>query len=315
MQRLSRHKVAMKLLNYYPQWQTTAHLGTIVAEKILDLTKAFPADSRFSSVSALLRAGRDSMLRAQRHVNEDASWIKTGPMIDEIRYGPPVDERCRIFCVGLNYADHAAENKLPPPESPIFFSKLASVAIGNKEQIPLPVISQQVDYEAEFAFVIGSRTKRVSVEDAWRHIAGFTIMNDVSARDLQFQDKQWFRGKNCDGFAPLGPWLVTTDEVSNPDNLAITLRLNGEVRQSSNTGQLFFKPAQLLSFLSQTLTLEAGDVISTGTPGGIGYYADPKVFLKDGDVVEVEVDGLGVLRNTVIQETDLEPFSSEDSSR
>ena len=141
----------------------------------------------------------------------------------------------------------------------------------------------------------------MSVRDAGGYIAGFTIMNDVTARDLQFQDKQWFRGKNCDGFAPLGPWLVTADQVSNPDDLAITLRLNGQVRQRSSTSQLFFKPAELLSFLSQTLTLEPGDVISTGTPGGIGYYADPRVFLKDGDVVEVEVEGIGVLRNTVVK--------------
>jgi 2-keto-4-pentenoate hydratase/2-oxohepta-3-ene-1,7-dioic acid hydratase in catechol pathway len=305
----------MKLLNYYPRQQTTPHLGAVVDGKILDLTKAFPADSRFSSVSALLRAGNDSMLRAQRRVKEDTSWIKTAPTINDIRYAPPVDERCRIFCVGLNYADHAAENKLPPPESPIFFAKLSSVAIGHDEPIPLPVISQQVDYEAEFAFVIGTRAKRVSAEDAWSHIAALTIMNDVSARDLQFQDKQWFRGKNCDGFAPLGPWLVTTDEIANPDNLAITLRLNGQVRQRSNTGQLFFKPAQLLSFLSQTLTLEPGDVISTGTPGGIGYYADPKIFLKKGDVVEVEVTGIGVLRNSVIQQIAAEPVPLQDSSR
>jgi 2-keto-4-pentenoate hydratase/2-oxohepta-3-ene-1,7-dioic acid hydratase in catechol pathway len=304
----------MKLLNYYPQGQTTPHLGAAVDGRILDLTKIFPADSRFSSVSALLRAGNNSMLRAQHRVKEDTSWIKTGTGIDEIRYAPPIDERCRIFCVGLNYADHAAENKLPPPESPIFFAKLSSVAIGHEEAIPLPTVSQQVDYEAEFAFVIGTQAKRVSAADAWRHIAGVTIMNDVSARDLQFQDKQWFRGKNCDGFAPLGPWLVTADEVANPDNLAITLRLNGQVRQSSNTGQLFFKPAQLLSFLSQTLTLEAGDVISTGTPGGIGYYADPKIFLKAGDVVEVEVSGIGVLRNSVVRPIDVSPVSLQDSS-
>lgn len=291
----------MKLLNYYPQQQTIPHLSAIVDGKICDLTNAFPADPRFSSVSALLRAGADSMNRAQGYIAEEADSARAWVTVDEVRYAPVVDERCRIFCVGLNYADHAAENKLPPPESPIFFAKLASVAIGNNDCIPLPAISQQVDYEAEFAFVIGARAKRVSVQDAAGHIAGFTIMNDVTARDFQFQDKQWFRGKNCDGFAPLGPWLVTADEVSSPDNLAITLRLNGQIRQSSSTSQLFFKPPELLSFLSQTLTLEPGDVISTGTPGGIGYYADPRVFLREGDVVEVEVDGIGVLRNTVVK--------------
>jgi len=290
----------MKLLNYYAQHETTPHLGAVVHGEVFDLTSIFSADPSFSSISALLRSGADSLKRIQRWLGKNAGAAKASMPIDRVKYAPPVDERCRIFCVGLNYADHAAENKLPPPESPIIFAKLAAVAIGNEEPIPLPAISQQVDYEAEVAFVIGARAKGVSVQEAWQYVAGFTIMNDITARDLQFQDKQWFRGKNCDGFAPLGPWLVTTDELPNPDNLAISLSLNGQVRQKSNTSQLFFKPAELLSFLSQTLTLEAGDVISTGTPGGIGYYADPKIFLKHGDMVEIEVDGIGVLRNVVV---------------
>ena len=292
----------MKLSNFYTHSSSDLHLGALITGRVVDLTEAFPGDRSFGSVSALLRAGKDSIRRAQQRIAEHSSGTGARITPDQIGYAPLVDDRCRIFCVGLNYADHAAENNLPPPESPIFFAKLAAVAAGHNQPIPLPAISQQVDYEAEFAFVVGSPAKRVSVEEAGKYIAGFTIMNDVSARDLQFQDKQWFRGKNCDGFAPIGPWLTTADEISIPDNLAITLRLNGQVRQSSNTKQLVFKPAQLLSFLSQTLTLEPGDVISTGTPGGIGYYANPKVFLKHGDVVEVEVEGLGVLRNTVTSE-------------
>jgi len=290
----------MKLLNYYAQYETTPHLGAVVRGVVFDLTTIFSADPSFSSISALLRSGGESLKRIQRWLDKNGGETKACMPIESVKYAPPVDERCRIFCVGLNYADHAAENKLPPPESPIIFAKLAAVAIGNEEPIPLPTVSQQVDYEAEVAFVIGARAKGVSVQEAWQYVAGFTIMNDITARDLQFQDKQWFRGKNCDGFAPLGPWLVTTDELPNPDNLAISLSLNGQVRQKSNTSQLFFKPAELLSFLSQTLTLEAGDVISTGTPGGIGYYADPKIFLKHGDMVEIEVDGIGVLRNVVV---------------
>ena len=273
--------------------------------KILDVTGAFPDDSRFRSVSSLLRA--NALRDLERVVSDDAIRRHSGTPLEAVRYAPPVDDVCRIFCVGLNYADHAAENKLPPPESPIFFGKLAAVAIGSGEPIPLPASSQEVDYEAEVAFVMGARAKCISPETAARHIAGFTIMNDVTARDLQFQDKQWFRGKNCDGFAPLGPWIVTTDELPDAHNLAIRLKLNGELRQNSNTGQLFFKPAELVSFLSQTLTLEPGDIISTGTPGGIGYYANPKVFLKPGDLVEVEVDGIGTLRNPVRSNGDGEP--------
>lgn len=292
----------MKLLNFYTHSCSDLHLGALSNGRVVDLTEAFPGDPSFGSVSAFLRAGKDSIRCARQRITEHSSGTRASITPDQMEYAPLVDDRCRIFCVGLNYADHAAENNLPPPESPIFFAKLASVAVGHNQPIPLPAISEQVDYEAEFAFVVGSPAKRVPVEEAGKYIAGFTIMNDVSARDLQFQDKQWFRGKNCDGFAPIGPWLTTADEISTPDNLAITLRLNGQVRQSSNTKQLVFNPAQLLSFLSQTLTLEPGDVISTGTPGGIGYYANPKVFLKHGDVVEVEVEGLGVLRNTVTSE-------------
>lgn len=304
----------MKLLNYYGPDKTTPRLGAVVRGEVCDLTSIFSANPSFSSISALLRSGADSLKRLQRWLGTNAGAAAASMPLDGIRYAPPVDERCRIFCVGLNYADHAAENKLPPPESPVIFAKLAAVAIGNEEPIPLPAVSQQVDYEAEVAFIIGGRAKGVSVEEAWQYIAGFTIMNDVTARDLQFQDKQWFRGKNCDGFAPLGPWLVTTDEFSNPDSLAIRLSLNGQVRQKSNTSQLFFKPAELLSCLSQTLTLEAGDVISTGTPGGIGYYADPKIFLKHGDLVEIEVEGIGVLRNVVVRGADLHQAAQKDTA-
>lgn len=280
-------------------------MGAVVGGEVFDLAGLFSADPSFTSISALLRSGPEPIKRIRRCLEENAVGAKASVPMDRVKYAPPVDEFCRIFCVGLNYADHAAENKLPAPESPIFFAKLAAVAIGNEESIPLPAISQQVDYEAEVAFMIGARAKCVSILEAWQYIAGFTIMNDVTARDLQFQDKQWFRSKNCDGFAPLGPWLVTTDELSNPDNLTISLSLNGQIRQKSNTSQLFYKPAELLSFLSQTLTLEPGDVISTGTPGGIGYYADPKIFLKHGDRVEIEVENIGVLRNIVVRETGL----------
>jgi 2-keto-4-pentenoate hydratase/2-oxohepta-3-ene-1,7-dioic acid hydratase in catechol pathway len=206
-----------------------------------------------------------------------------------------------LFCVGLNYADHAAENNLHPPETPIFFTKLASVVIPHGTPIPLPHGPDQVDYEAEMAVVIGQRADRVSPEQAHACIAGYTIINDVSARDLQRNDKQWFRGKNCNGFGPLGPWLVTADEIGDPGNLAISLRLNGEVRQHSNTRNLIFPPAALISILSQTLVLEPGDLISTGTPAGVGFHMKPQIFLKAGDRVVIEVEGIGVLENGVVE--------------
>jgi acylpyruvate hydrolase len=211
-----------------------------------------------------------------------------------------VERDARVFCVGLNYADHAAENNLPPPSSPIFFSKLAAVVIPNKAGIPIPKSSQQVDYEAEFALVIGRRADCVNEADALACIAGYTIMNDVSARDFQFKDKQWFRGKNCNGFGPMGPWMVTADSVPDPLALDISLRLNGETLQHSNTRNLVFSPAALVSTLSQSLVLEPGDVISTGTPAGIGFHRKPQVFLKPGDGMEIEVSGIGILENFML---------------
>ena len=217
-----------------------------------------------------------------------------------LRHASLVEADARVFCVGLNYADHAAENNLPPPSSPIFFSKLAAVVIPHKTGIPIPKSSQQVDYEAEFAVVIGRRADRASEAEARACIAGYTIMNDVSARDFQFKDKQWFRGKNCNGFGPMGPWVVTADSVADPLALDISLRLNGETLQRSSTRNLVFGPEALVSALSQTLVLEPGDVISTGTPAGVGFHRKPQVFLRAGDRVEVEVSGIGVLENFVV---------------
>lgn len=289
----------MKLLNFFAG-DGTVHLGAVAGAAVMDLTEAFASDRSFRSVTRWLRASEDARkLTAELLRSERARETRQLDM-KNLKLAPLVDADCRIFCVGLNYADHAAENKLGPPESPIFFGKLASTVTPHEEPIPLPATaSEQVDYEAELAFVVGQRSRRVSEASAPSHIAGYSIMNDVTARDLQFRDGQWFRGKNCDGFAPLGPWLVTSDEIARPDELEIILRLNGKERQHSNTRNLFFKPAKLLSFLSQTLTLEPGDVISTGTPAGIGYYQEPQVFLRPGDVVEIEVTGIGMLRNTV----------------
>lgn len=276
-------------------------LAIIEGKRACALAKLDPEEAAFSSVAQWVRGGDNARSRtfAARKLARvrSASW----QALDSVRYAPLVDRDCRIYCVGLNYADHAAENHLSPPASPVFFAKLSSTAIPHKDAVVLPQGSEQVDYEAEFAFMVGRRAKSVSVEDAAEYIAGYTIMNDVSARDMQFLDGQWFRGKNCDTFAPLGPCLVTADELKSPGKLMVQMRLNGKMRQSSNTSNLVFNPAYLLSFLSQSLTLEPGDVISTGTPGGIGYYANPKVFLQPGDVMEVEIEAIGILRNSVVR--------------
>jgi 2-keto-4-pentenoate hydratase/2-oxohepta-3-ene-1,7-dioic acid hydratase in catechol pathway len=220
--------------------------------------------------------------------------------LSDLVLGPPVPRPGKLICVGLNYRDHAAESNMAVPTSPVTFSKYVTSVVGPGTPVRLPAVSSQVDYEAELAVVIGRRTKHVSVEAAWDHVLGYMNLNDVSARDLQFADGQWQRGKSCDTFAPMGPAIVTRDAVPDPHKLRIQLRLNGTTLQDSSTEQLIFGIDQVVSFLSQTVTLEPGDVIATGTPPGVGFARKPPIFLKPGDVVEVEVEGLGVLSNPVI---------------
>jgi 2-keto-4-pentenoate hydratase/2-oxohepta-3-ene-1,7-dioic acid hydratase in catechol pathway len=216
--------------------------------------------------------------------------------------GAPVPRPGKILCIGLNYRDHAAESGKPIPARPILFSKFPTAVIGPEAPIVLPHASAQVDYEAELGVVIGRRAKRIARERALDHVAGYLNVNDVSARDLQFGDGQWQRGKSCDTFAPMGPWLVTSDEIADPGHLEIRLRLNGAAMQQSSTSNLIFGVPDLIAFLSETITLEPGDVIATGTPAGVGWVRKPPVFLKPGDRVEVEVQGLGVLANPVVAE-------------
>lgn len=288
----------MKLTNIYTG-DGGSSMAIVDGNRALDLMAVERESESFRSVAHWLRAGEQARQRTLELLERAGKHPQPWQAFASLRLAPLVDRDARIFCVGLNYADHAAENNLAPPSTPVFFSKLASVSVPHGAAVVLPAGSAQVDYEAEFAFMIGKRARSVAVADAQAFIAGYTIMNDVSARDMQFMDQQWFRGKNCDTFAPLGPWLVTADEIEMPGNLKLELRLNGKTRQRSNTSQLVFGPAALLSYLSQSLTLEPGDVISTGTPGGIGYYANPKVFLQPGDVVEIEIENIGTLRNAI----------------
>ena len=213
---------------------------------------------------------------------------------------PPVLAPGKILAVGLNYAAHAAEQNAQPPESPLIFSKCTTALIGPEDAIRLPRISDKIDYEAELAVVIGKEARSVAASDAYDYIAGYTIMNDVTARDLQRRERQWARAKGLDTFAPCGPWLVTTDEIADPHSLDIELRVNGESRQRSNTNDLIFKIPQLIEFISQDLTLKPGDIISTGTPSGVGVYSSPPVFLRAGDKIEIEVSRIGRLVNSVV---------------
>jgi len=212
----------------------------------------------------------------------------------------PVPRPGKLICIGLNYRDHAAESNMPIPERPVVFSKFATAVIAPGEPVVLPPASQQVDYEAELAVVIGRRAKNVSANRALEYVLGYTAFNDVSARDFQFADGQWQRGKSCDTFAPMGPTIVTADVIPDPHKLSIKLTLNGRTMQDSNTDQLIFGVPELIEFLSQTITLEPGDVIATGTPPGVGFARKPPVFLRPGDVMEVDIDSVGKLNTPVV---------------
>lgn len=214
----------------------------------------------------------------------------------------PVPRPGKIICIGLNYRDHAEESGMEIPKSPIIFSKFGTCVIAPNNSILIPKDSEQTDYEAEFAVVIGKTAKYIQAEDAMDYILGYTNFNDVSARDFQFADGQWQRGKSCDTFAPMGEFIATNDEIEDPHNLRIQFRLNGETLQDSNTNQLIFKIPELIEFLSKSITLEPGDIIATGTPPGVGFARKPPLYLKDGDLCEVEIEGLGILRNTVMRD-------------
>ncbi len=255
-----------------------------------------------ASLRELLERGPDDLRRAW-------SALRSGPVTYEpggTRLLPPVPDPRKIICIGLNYRDHAAESGVPVPPEPVLFSKYPTALIGHLDRIVLPRVSHQVDYEAELVVVIGQGGKHISREKAGEHIGGYTIGHDVSARDWQLNKpaKQWMAGKTFDTFAPTGPELVTPDELPDPHNLGIRLRLNGQTMQDSSTSQLIFGVDELIAYLSQIVTLEPGDLIFTGTPPGVGMARKPPVWLKPGDVVEVEIDGLGILRNSVVAENE-----------
>lgn len=223
------------------------------------------------------------------------------PLAD-IRLLPPIPNPQKIICVGQNYRDHCAEQNVPLPDRPIIFTKFVTSLTGPRDNIILPRISQQIDFEIELAFVIGKPGKQISKDRALEHVAGYMIFNDITARDIQYSDKQWVRGKSCDTFAPCGPALVTRDEIPDPENLKLELIVNDTVMQSSNTNQLVFGVADLIAFLTQTITLVPGDIISTGTPPGVGHFRKPPVYLKPGDKVVATIEKLGSLENTCIAE-------------
>jgi 2-keto-4-pentenoate hydratase/2-oxohepta-3-ene-1,7-dioic acid hydratase in catechol pathway len=218
----------------------------------------------------------------------------------DIELDAPIQTPSKIVAVGLNYMDHCREQKVEPPKAPLLFAKFPSSIIGPGMSIRWdPKLTDQVDFEAELAVIIGKRATRVARESALDFVFGYTALNDVSARDLQFSDRQWVRAKSLDTFCPIGPLIVTKAEVPEPNGLRIACRVNGSTYQNSTTAEMIFTVPQLIEYVSQAITLEPGDIIATGTPDGVGMFRSPQVFLKDGDIVEVEIEKIGILQNMV----------------
>ena len=222
--------------------------------------------------------------------------------LEEVSLMAPVTNPRKMIFVGFNYRDHAKESKSAIPEFPVLFSKFSNSLIGNNQNVIIPQVVKKCDFEAELAFVIGKTAKNVDIDDAMEYVFGYTICNDVSARDLQLRVSQWLSGKAIDTFAPMGPVIATADEIGDPHNLDISCRVNGVLRQKSNTRELIFNIPFLISYISRTLTLEPGDIISTGTPQGVILGSEDPVWLKEGDVCEIEVENIGVLRNVFVYE-------------
>ncbi len=278
--------------------------GAVKGERVIDLGKTaivVAAYQRFETVFSEMRL-------LLEHLEDIAEMIETANdtcisyRLEEVKVLPPLADPDKIICIGLNYNEHAAESKMDLPEEPVFFCKFKSSIVGPGEAIILPKVSTQIDYEAELAVIIGQSGKHIPEAKAMEHVAGYTAFNDVSARDLQFRGGQWIKGKALDTFAPLGPYLVTKDEIPDPHKLKIGLELNGKTMQDSATDKLIFNIPKLIAFLSQLFTLEAGDIIATGTPPGVGFTRKPPVFLKDGDLVKVMIEGVGELVNPVNRE-------------
>jgi 2-keto-4-pentenoate hydratase/2-oxohepta-3-ene-1,7-dioic acid hydratase in catechol pathway len=255
----------------------------------------------FNSMLDVIEANSGDLRNLQKLLPEASA--DTAYSLGTVKLLAPIPKPRKLICVGLNYRDHATETGSEIPEVPTIFNKFATAVIAPGANIVLPKVSKAPDYEAEFAFIIGRGGRRISAESWKDHVFGYTIVNDVSARDYQRATTQWLMGKTFDTFAPMGPWIVTADSIPDPHDLDIRLEINGETLQDSNTRELIFKIPDLIAFLSSVFTLEPGDIVSTGTPAGVGVARKPPRFLQPGDDVAVKIPAIGELRNPVVAET------------
>jgi len=298
----------MKILTF--KWDNQQKLGLLRDDWIIDLASAYQclkgSEQGFpQDMISLLEEGLDKV-RVVHRASEDIEALRTKipstfRSLKEVKLLAPIPRtRKNIVCLGLNYVDHAEETNAPIPMAPVFFTKAPTSIIGPNASIILPKHSIKIDYEVELAIIIGKKGKNILPEDAFDYLCGYTVFNDVTARDMQREHLQWFKGKSLDTFAPIGPCLVTKDEVPNPHDLDLTLKVNGRVMQQSNTQNMLFPIPTIIEFLSKDMTLEPGDIIATGTPAGVGFTRRPPIFLQAGDVVEASIEKVGVLRNKVV---------------
>ncbi len=275
----------MRLIRFGPVGQEKP--GLWQADRVVDLRSIFPEIPDIGE-----RFFKDGWLQRIQQIEDPGQEM-------DVRLGCPLCRPSKIICLGLNYLDHNEESGFEKPQRPILFSKTPNALTGPFDPIMLPQSCDQIDWEVELAVVIGRTGKRIAAEDALDYIAGFSVLNDVSGRQAQFSDSQWFRGKSFDTFAPMGPALVTIDEIENFQNLKLTARVNGKIMQDGNSADMIFDIPTIIAFISQDITLWPGDIISTGTPSGVGIFRDPPVLLKAGDVVECRVENVGTIRNTI----------------
>ena len=279
----------MRLIRFGPVGQEKP--GLWQADRVVDLRAIFPEIPDISE-----RFFKDGWLQRIQQIEDPGQEM-------DVRLGCPLCRPSKIICLGLNYLDHNEESGFEKPQRPLLFSKTPNALTGPFDPIMLPQSCDQIDWEVELAVVIGRTGKRIAAEDALDYVAGFSVLNDVSGRQAQFSDSQWFRGKSFDTFAPMGPALVTIDEIENFQNLKLMARVNGEIMQDGNSADMIFDIPTIIAFISQDITLWPGDIISTGTPSGVGIFRDPPVLLKAGDVVECRVENVGTIRNTIEAES------------
>ncbi|MGM9929157.1 MAG: fumarylacetoacetate hydrolase family protein [Bacillus sp. (in: firmicutes)] len=284
----------MKLVNYYVEGEIT--LGIVGEKGIIDVKKTANRQNKLVplSMGEVISSGAQGIKQLKSLLDEESSFI----FEENIQFAPCVDKPEKIICVGLNYVNHAKESNMEIPDFPILFSKFNNALAAHRQVIAIPETAKQIDYEAEMVMVVGKEARNVTQEEALSCVFGYTVGNDVSARDFQFRTGQWLLGKTCDGFAPIGPYVVTADEI-DPTNLRIECKINGQIKQSANTADMIFDCATLVSYISQHMTLKPGDLIFTGTPDGVilGEQENNRHWLKSGDVMEVTIEQIGTLKN------------------